>query len=74
MEDRLDLGDVVVIGGLRYDSYSSRASRPFLLDTVADSPTFGQYVNIAGAPIYEAGGTFEAGRWSSPGPTRATVI
>ena len=27
-EDRLDLGDVVVVGGLRYDFYDSRASRP----------------------------------------------
>ena len=60
VEDRLDLGDVVVIGGVRYDRYASRASRPFLLDTVANSPTFGQYLNIAGAPIYEAGGTFDA--------------
>ena len=59
VEDRLDLGDVVVIGGLRYDSYASRASRPFLLDTVATSPTFGQYLNIEGAPIYEVGGTFD---------------
>jgi hypothetical protein len=59
VEDRLDLGDVVVIGGLRYDHYSSGASRPFLLDTVASSATFGQYLNIAGASIYEAGGTFD---------------
>ena len=28
VEDRLDLGDVVVVGGLRYDCYDSRASRP----------------------------------------------
>ena len=27
-EDRLDLGDVVVVGGVRYDWYDSRASRP----------------------------------------------
>lgn len=61
-EDRLDLGDVVVIGGLRYDSYSSRASRPFLLDTVSASPTFGQYLNLPGADIYAAGDTFADGR------------
>ncbi len=30
VEDRLDLGDVVVVGGLRYDYYDSRASRPFV--------------------------------------------
>ncbi len=29
LEDRLDLGDVVVQGGLRYDWYDTRASRPF---------------------------------------------
>jgi len=52
-ENRLDLGDVVLIAGLRYDRYASRASRPFLLDTVARSPTFGRYVNIAGASIYD---------------------
>jgi hypothetical protein len=44
VEDRLDLGDVVVEGGLRYDVYDTRASRPFLLDTVSSSATFGQYV------------------------------
>jgi hypothetical protein len=59
VEDRLDLGDVVVIGGLRYDSYASRASRPFLLDTISTSSSFGQYVNLPDAPIYAAGGTFE---------------
>jgi hypothetical protein len=62
VEDRLDFGDVVLIGGLRYDSYSSRATRPFLLDTVDTSPTFGEYLNITGAPRYEAGGTFKDGR------------
>lgn len=30
VEDRLDLGDVVVVGGLRYDWYDTRASRPFV--------------------------------------------
>ena len=50
VEDRLDLGDVVLVGGLRYDRYASRASRPFLLDTVSASPTFGRYLNLAGAP------------------------
>jgi len=59
VEDRLDLGDVVVIGGLRYDSYGSRASRPFLLDTVLSSQQFGQYVNLPEAPTYAAGGTFD---------------
>ncbi|MDQ2635741.1 MAG: carboxypeptidase regulatory-like domain-containing protein, partial [Actinomycetota bacterium] len=36
-EDRLDLGDVVLIGGLRYDYYNSNASRPyFVCDAVQD--------------------------------------
>ena len=30
-EDRLDLGDVVLVGGLRYDWYHTRASRPVRL-------------------------------------------
>jgi hypothetical protein len=62
VEDRLDLGDVVLIGGLRYDSYASRASRPFLLDTVRTSDRFDQYVNLPGAPIYSAGASFVDGR------------
>jgi hypothetical protein len=36
LEDRLDLGDVVVVGGLRYDYYDSRASRPFVSDTLGN--------------------------------------
>ena len=44
IEDRLDLGDVVVVGGLRYDAYDSRASRARALDTVSTSPTFNQYL------------------------------
>jgi Carboxypeptidase regulatory-like domain/TonB-dependent Receptor Plug Domain len=59
VEHRLDLGSLVLVGGLRYDYYSSRASRPFLLDTVAASPSFGDYVNLPGANIYEAGGAFD---------------
>ena len=31
IEDRLDLGDVVIVGGLRYDYYDSRASRTQVL-------------------------------------------
>jgi outer membrane receptor for ferrienterochelin and colicin len=61
IEDRLDLGDVVVEGGLRYDVYNTHASRPFLLDTVSANPTFGQYLpfprtssytgTVAGGPL-----------------------
>ncbi len=55
VEHRLDLGDLVFVSGLRYDSYSSRASRPFLLDTIAGSDAYGTYVNLPGAAIYEDG-------------------
>ncbi|MBW8771933.1 MAG: TonB-dependent receptor [Gemmatimonadetes bacterium] len=44
MSDRLDLGDVVVDLGLRYDWYKTGASRTFLLDTFATSATNGQWV------------------------------
>ena len=40
MEDRLDLGDVVVVGGLRYDYYDTRASRPFVSDTLGNLYAF----------------------------------
>jgi hypothetical protein len=56
-EDRLDLGDVVLVGGLRLDAYHSRASRDLLLDTVRASPTFGQYVVGERAAEYGADGT-----------------
>jgi hypothetical protein len=56
IEDRLDLGDVVVVGGLRYDTYSSRNARPYLLDTVSTSPTFNQYQYFPRPSSYQ--GTF----------------
>jgi outer membrane receptor protein involved in Fe transport len=56
IEDRLDLGDVVVVGGLRYDKYDSRASRPFVLDTVSSSATFGQYSYFPTPNSYGSGG------------------
>ncbi|MBA3319201.1 MAG: TonB-dependent receptor [Gemmatimonadales bacterium] len=51
-ENRLDLGDVVLVGGLRYDAYSSRAERPYVLDTVPESETFGEY-GLGFDPQYE---------------------
>ena len=39
MEDRLDLGDVVVVGGLRYDFYDTRAA-PFATDTPGNTDAF----------------------------------
>ena len=56
MEDRLDLGDVVLVGGLRYDYYHSRAARPYVLDTVSSSATFNQYSFFPTPNSYGSGG------------------
>jgi hypothetical protein len=40
VEDRLDLGDLVVVGGLRFDWYDSRASRPYATDSLGDRYPF----------------------------------
>ena len=40
VEDRLDLGDVVVVGGLRYDWYDSGASRPSPFPVISTDPNF----------------------------------
>jgi outer membrane receptor for ferrienterochelin and colicin len=40
VEDRLDLGDVVVVGGLRYDWYDSRALRPSPFPVISTMPGF----------------------------------
>ena len=56
LEDRLDLGDVVVVGGLRYDYYNSNAARPFVLDTVSTSATRGQYSYFPTPNSYGSGG------------------
>jgi hypothetical protein len=37
-EDRLDLGDVVLVGGMRYDSYDSRALFPFTPGRISTLP------------------------------------
>ncbi len=54
MSDRLDLGDVVVDLGLRYDWYKTGASRTFLLDTFANSATNGQWVYYPRVSTYGA--------------------
>ena len=60
-EDRLDLGDVVVVAGLRYDVYNTRAERPYTLDTLAQiggsgapNPTFGTYQQYPAISSYGA--------------------
>ncbi|HWB36527.1 MAG TPA: TonB-dependent receptor [Rugosimonospora sp.] len=53
--DRLDLGDVVIDVGLRYDWYKTGASRTYLLDTATASPTRGQYVYYPRISSYGSG-------------------
>jgi outer membrane receptor for ferrienterochelin and colicin len=48
VEDRLDLGDVVVVGGLRYDVFDTRASRPFATDTAGNSYAFPRISTMPG--------------------------
>ena len=40
LEDRLDLGDVVVVGGLRYDRYDTRARRWNGFPRISTNPAF----------------------------------
>ena len=54
--DRLDLGDVVVDAGLRYDYYSTGAQRPYLLDGDPASATYGQYLYFPRNSTYGLGG------------------
>ncbi len=44
VQDRLDLGNIVVEGGLRIDYFNSKAERPYALDLDPQSETFNQYV------------------------------
>ncbi|MEO8199031.1 MAG: carboxypeptidase regulatory-like domain-containing protein, partial [Gemmatimonadota bacterium] len=60
LEDRLDLGDVVVVGGLRYDYYNSNAARPFVLDTVSTSASVGTYSYFPTPNSYGSGGATDA--------------
>ena len=40
IEDRLDLGDVVLVGGLRYDWYHTRAKRPVGFPLITTNPAY----------------------------------
>jgi len=51
VEDRLDLGDVVVVGGLRYDRYDTRASRPFATDPEGNTYAFPRVSTMPGFDI-----------------------
>jgi hypothetical protein len=62
LEDRLDLGELVLVGGLRLDAYDSRATRGLSLDTIPESPTFGEYISIPNPAQYGTGGATFDGR------------
>lgn len=48
IEDRLDLGDVVLVGGLRYDWFRTNASRPFFTDSLGNSTWFPRISTMPG--------------------------
>ena len=50
-EDRLDLGDVVLVGGLRYDWYKSNASRPYYVNPATGDSAF--FPRISSAPGFD---------------------
>ncbi|HXI21800.1 MAG TPA: TonB-dependent receptor plug domain-containing protein, partial [Gemmatimonadales bacterium] len=51
VEDRLDLGDVVLVGGLRYDWYKTGAARPYYIaDTLGN---LGWYPRVSTMPGYD---------------------
>jgi hypothetical protein len=52
IEDRLDLGDVVLVGGLRYDWYKTGASRPYYTDALGNRTWFPR---ISSTPGYTPG-------------------
>ncbi|HXG44905.1 MAG TPA: TonB-dependent receptor [Gemmatimonadales bacterium] len=48
IEDRLDLGDVVVVGGVRYDWYKTGASRPYFTDSLGNRTWFPRISSMPG--------------------------
>jgi outer membrane receptor for ferrienterochelin and colicin len=48
VEDRLDLGDVVLVGGLRYDWYKSGAKRPYYTDANGNRTWFPRISTMPG--------------------------
>ncbi|MDH3294959.1 MAG: hypothetical protein OER95_11640, partial [Acidimicrobiia bacterium] len=74
IEDRLDLGDVVLQGGLRYDYYNSKAIRPYLLDRNPQNSTFNTYNYFPRPNSYSGALTpIEIAR-NGPGPADCPVI
>ena len=75
VEDRLDLGDVVVVGGLRYDWYDTRASRPFATDTAGNTYPFPRVSTMPGFDPANPTAPVCPGREPRlPEPARAGVV
>ncbi|MDH4347681.1 MAG: TonB-dependent receptor, partial [Gemmatimonadota bacterium] len=61
LEDRLDLGDVVLVAGLRYDWYKSGASRPYYTDPVTGEKSwFPRISTMPGFDPTDPKGSFES--------------
>jgi hypothetical protein len=71
-EDRLDLGDVVLVGGLRYDRYDSRAGRPYFTCTAARDLDDGADDGFCG-PVAEGSRIPSVQITSNPNFTRGDV-
>ena len=73
VEDRLDLGDVVLVGGLRYDYYKSGASRPYVFsDTLGNVSWFPR---ISSSPGFDpANPTSPAAGCSTGGKVAASCV
>jgi len=56
-EEVFRYGHVTFSAGIRYDRFASNADRPFSLDTVSSSPTFGTYLPFPRVSSYA--GTFQ---------------
>lgn len=63
IEDRLDLGDVVLVGGLRYDWYKSGASRPYYFGDTDGSLTWFPRLSSMSSKGFDAG---NLGSWTRP--------
>jgi len=74
IEDRLDLGDVVLQGGLRYDYYNSKAIRPYLLDRNPANSTFNTYVYFPRTNSYVGALSPAEIARNGPGPSDCEVI
>jgi outer membrane receptor for ferrienterochelin and colicin len=70
LEDRLDLGDLVLVGGLRYDWYKSGAARPsYFADTLGSRVWFPRFST---SPGFDASNPAAAGR--DPAGVRCAVV